>query len=497
MSDTVQRFYEKCRFIHDLNEVQQLMEWDQQVMMPRKGSDQRGYQQAALAAVAHAKLTDPEVGDLIAELSQKKDTSVDLAADVREAKRAYDRAVKVPARLVTERARVCSLAQVAWEGAKGANDFASFRPHLEAVLKVTREIAHAVGGGGSAYDALLDEYEPGMTEASLKVTFGDLRDRLVKLLGKLQGSSHKPSQAPVKRHFPKDAQVAFGLKVIADMGYDMQAGRLDVSAHPFTNGTMGDVRITTRYSEDFLNMALFGTMHEAGHALYEQGLDPERYRDPAGGFCSMGIHESQSRFWENMIGRSRPFWKRYYPELRKAFPGVLDDVTEDAFYGAINVVQPSLVRVEADEVTYNLHIILRFELESALLADQLQAEDLPAAWNEKVKSFLGIVPPTDREGVLQDVHWSAGLFGYFPTYALGNLYAAQFAEALRRDLPDLDARVAAGELKDIKAWLNKNIHHQGRRYLAQDLCAKVTGKPLSADPADRYLTAKFSEVYGI
>ncbi|OYV78813.1 MAG: carboxypeptidase M32, partial [Planctomycetia bacterium 21-64-5] len=257
------------------------------------------------------------------------------------------------------------------------------------------------------------------------------------------------------------------------------------------------VRITTRYSETFLNMALFGTMHEAGHALYEQGLDPKRYRDPAGAYCSLGVHESQSRFWENMIGRSRPFWRHYYPELRRTFPGVLDDVSEDAFYGAVNVVRPSLIRVEADEVTYNLHIILRFELESDLLAGRLEAKDLPEAWNDKVKSFLGIVPPNDREGVLQDVHWSVGLIGYFPTYALGNLYAAQFAEVLRKDMPDLDTKVAAGELGGIKTWLNEHIHILGRRYLPQELCQKVTGAPLSAEAAMRYLTTKFSEVYGL
>jgi carboxypeptidase Taq len=497
MQTAIDRFYEKCRTIHDLQEIQQFMEWDQQVMMPRKGAEQRGYQQEALATAVHARLTEPGLGELLAELAANTHLSLDLAADVREARRAYERAVKIPGRLVAERARVCALAQTAWEEAKNRNDFAAFRPHLDAVLKVTRETARAIGGNKNLYDALLDEYEPGMTEAELKVTFADLRDRLVPLLDKIRGASKKPSQEPVTRHFPLAAQEAFGRKIIADMGYDMGAGRLDISAHPFTNGTFGDVRITTRYSETFLNMALFGTMHEAGHALYEQGLDPKRYRDPAGAFCSMGIHESQSRFWENMIGRSRPFWRHYYPALRSAFPGVLDDVSEDAFYGAVNVVQPSLIRVEADEVTYNLHIILRFELESDLLGGRLEAKDLPAAWNDKMKSFLGIAPPTDREGVLQDVHWSAGLIGYFPTYALGNLYAAQFAEVLRKELPELDAKVAAGELGGIKAWLNENIHICGRRYLAQDLCRRITGKPLSADAAMRYLTAKFSEVYGL
>ncbi len=496
MPNTSEQFYEKCRAIHDLQEVQQLLEWDMQVMMPRKGVDQRGNHQAALATAIHEKVTEPGLGGLIEELAARQDLGIGLAADVREAKRARDRAVKVPARLVAERAQVCALAQVAWEEGKKNNDFAAFRPHLEAVLNIVREMARAIGGDQNPYDALLDEYEPGMTEAALTATFSDLRDRLVPLLDKIKGARRRPSQDLVKRPYPLAAQEAFGRRVMADMGFDTEAGRMDVSAHPFTNGTFRDVRITTRYQETFLNMALFGTMHEAGHALYEQGLDPERYRDPAGQYCSLGIHESQSRFWENMIGRSRPFWRRYFPQLKAAFPGVLDGVAEEEFYGAVNVVEPSLIRVEADEVTYNLHIILRFELESALLAGKLEAADLPAAWNEKMRSFLGIVPPDDREGVLQDVHWSVGLIGYFPTYALGNLYSAQFARAMRRDMPDLDERVAAGKLGDVKAWLNANIHVHGRRYLPQDLCAKVTGEPLSADSALEYLNAKFGEIYG-
>jgi carboxypeptidase Taq len=281
-----------------------------------------------------------------------------------------------------------------------------------------------------------------------------------------------------------------------DMGYDLTSGRLDRSAHPFTMGTLGDVRITTRYDERFLNMALFGTIHETGHALYEQGLDPSRFRDPAGCFCSMGIHESQSRFWENMVGRSKPFWAHYYPVLRETFPGVLDDVAPEDFYRAINVVAPSLIRVEADEVTYNLHIILRFELESAMISGELGVEDLPGAWNEKMQAFFGIRPPTDREGVLQDIHWSTGAIGYFPTYALGNLYAAQFAGKMREELPDVDEQVARGDLKAVKAWLNENIHRRGRLFLPQDLCRLVTGAPLTARHSIEYLNGKYGEIYG-
>lgn len=494
MSDALDRFLEKCREIHDLTEVQQTLEWDQQVMMPRKGVEQRSRQMAALATLVHAKTTEPEMGELIAALEASPHLDEVRRADVREARRAWDRAVKIPAALVAERARVTSLAQVAWEEARAKSDFAAFRPHLEAVLGVTREVAKAIGTP-NAYDALLDDFEPGMTEAELKVVFADLRDRLVVILDKIKGAKTPPTQEVLKRRYPRPGQEAFGRRVMTDMGYDLEAGRLDVSAHPFTNGTLGDVRITTRYDENFLSMALFGTMHEAGHALYEQGLDPERYRDPSGCACSLGIHESQSRFWENMVGRSRPFWTRYFPLLKETFPGTLDDVDLESFYRAINVVQPSFIRVEADEVTYGLHIILRFELESALLAGTLEAADLPAAWNEKFSAFFGITPPSDREGVLQDVHWSAGLIGYFPTYALGNLYAAQFRQAMRKDIPDMDARVAAGDLRPLKEWLNRKVHRLGRLYLPGELCVRVTGKPLSADAATAYMTEKFGEIY--
>jgi len=301
----------------------------------------------------------------------------------------------------------------------------------------------------------------------------------------------------MERHYPVAAQEALCRALAQEVGFDFEAGRLDRSAHPFTNGTFRDVRITTRYNERRLNTALFGTLHEAGHALYEQGLDPERYRMPAGQACSLGIHESQSRFWENVVGRSQGFWIRTLPRLKESFPGVLDDVDAGTFFRAANVVNPSFIRVEADEVTYNLHIVLRFELESALLRGDLRPADLPAAWNGKMESHLGLRPPTDREGVLQDVHWSAGLIGYFPTYALGNLYAAQFAEAMEKDLGPLEERAAGGDFGSLREWLREKIHRHGRKDLAPELCRKVTGKALSAEPLMAYLERKFGAVYGL
>ena len=496
MSTATIPFYTRARRIFDLAQARQVLEWDQKAVMPPRGVTQRSQQLAALAEVIHGQSTDPAFGELIARLEASPDLDEFVRADVREARRAFDRAVRIPVRLVAERAEACALAETAWEAAKAANDFAAFRPHLERVLALTRELASGLDPA-HPYDALLDEYEPGLTEAALRVVFADLKARLLPVLDAVRGAARQPDPGCLGRHFPEAGQRAFCLRLVQDMGFDLAAGRLDTSAHPCTDGTLDDVRLTTRYQEDFLPSAIFGTLHEAGHGLYEQGLDPARFRDPAGPFCSMGIHESQSRLWENLIGRSRPFWSHYYPVLRQAFPGVLDDVPVDGFFGAVNRVAPSLIRIEADEVTYNLHIILRFELESDLVAGRIEARDLPALWRVRMRETLGLEPAEDRAGVLQDVHWVAGLIGYFPTYALGNLYAAQFMEQLRRDLPDLDERLARGELRGVKDWLNRNLHRHGRRWTAAELCARVTGRPLSAEPLLRHLEDRVAGVYGI
>jgi carboxypeptidase Taq len=496
MSESLNLFYDKTRRILDLSLAQQALEWDQEVIMPPKGLQQRAHQLSALASAVHDGLTDPALGDLIGKLEADPGLDDLARADVREARRSFDRAAKIPGRLVAERVEACSLAQAAWEQAKPRNDFAAFRPHLERVVALTRELADALGGG-NRYDALLEDYEPGMTEARLRVIFDDLKVRLVPLLAAIRGAGRSPDPAILSRRFPEQGQRAFCLRLLGDMGFDLEGGRFDVSAHPFTTGTLHDVRLTTRYQEDHLPGAVFGTIHEGGHGLYEQGLDPDRFRDPAGQACSMGLHESQSRLWENLIGRSRAFWSHYFEPLRAACPGVLDDVSSEAFYAAVNAVAPSLIRIEADEATYNLHIILRFDLESDLVAGRIEVRDLPALWRSKMKEYLGIEPDEDRLGVLQDIHWAGGLIGYFPTYALGNLYGAQFLEAMRRDLPDLDQRVARGDLGPAKDWLNRNIHVHGKRWSAEELCRRVTGQPLSAEPLMRHLQAKYADVYGI
>lgn len=496
MAEQLRMFYEKARQIFDLVQAQQTLEWDQEVIMPSRGLDQRAHQLAALATVIHEKQKAPGFGDIIAGLEAAEGLEDPVQADVREARRAFDRATKIPTRLVETRAGACALAQAAWEAARPANDFASFRSHLERVVTLTQELAEAIGGT-NRYDALLADYEPGMTEARLRVIFTDLKARLLPLLDAVKGASRKPDLALLSRRFPLEGQRAFCQRLVRDMGFDLEAGRFDVSAHPFTNGTMQDVRLTTRYQEDYLPCAIFGTIHEAGHGLYEQGLDPARFRDPAGQACSMGMHESQSRLWENLIGRSEAFWKHYYPLLRQTFPGALDGVSLAAFHGAVNAVGPSLIRLEADEATYNLHIMLRFDLESDLVAGRVQVKDLPELWRARMQEYLGLDPPDDRLGVLQDIHWSVGLIGYFPTYALGNLYGAQFLEKMHLDLPDLDEELAKGHLLGVKDWLNANIHIHGRRWPAEALCARVTGQPLSAEPLLRHLHRKYSIIYGL
>jgi len=497
LNSRIQRFTELFCEIHDLSEIGGLLEWDQSVVMPPKGAIQRGRQTAIIARLHHERLKSAELGDLAEELWAAGGLDEELRADLREIRRARERALKVPDDLVARRAEACTLAQVAWEKAREDDDFPAFGPHLQEVVSLTREMAEAINGD-QPYDALLDDYEQGTTEADLKPLLSRVRDRTVALLDRIRGSVAAPlDRSILERAFPVSAQEAFARRLVTDMGYDTDAGRLDRSVHPFTIGTFRDVRITTRYDGSNLATALFASIHEAGHALYEQGLDAERYRAPAGRPCSLGIHESQSRFWENLVGRSRPFWRHYLPVLKETFPGVLDDVSVEEFYRAINVCEPSLIRVEADEITYNLHVILRFELESELVAGRLAIADLPGAWNQKMASFLGTQPPDNRKGVLQDVHWSAGLFGYFPTYTLGNLYAAQFHEKLREDLPDLDDRLGRGELAPIKAWLNSHIHRHGRLHFAGDLCRRVTGRPLSVDPSMGYLEDKFGEIYGL
>ena len=420
------------------------------------------------------------------------------AVNVRETRRAYNRAVKVPAALVSELTRTEILSQEAWVEARKKSDFAAFEPWLGKMLKLKLREADCVGYKQSRYDAFLDPYEPDETAADLTKVFESLRGPLVELVGRITSSSRKAPLEILERYYPAAAQEKFAKAASAKVGFDFSAGRLDVSVHPFCTGIgPGDTRMTTRYDERFFGDAFFGTLHETGHGLYDQGLPHEHFGTPCGEAVSLGIHESQSRLWENFVGRSRSFWKHFLPLAKQAFPEALADVGDEAWYFAINDVRPSFIRTESDEATYNLHILLRFELEQAMVSGDLKPRDIPAAWNERMKKYFGITPPDDARGCLQDTHWACGLIGYFPTYTLGNLCAAQFFEQAGKDLGDLDAQFAMGEFGQLLGWLKKNIHSQGKRFSTRALVKRVTGKELSAEPLLRHLRGRAAELYGI
>jgi carboxypeptidase Taq len=478
-----------------------VLAWDERTYMPRKGSAHRAEQMALLARMTHEMLTAPEIGRLLAEAEGSplvRDKESVPAVNVREIRRSYDRAVKLPKELVEELARVTTRAQQIWQEARQANDFAAFQPWLEKIVHLKRQEAAAIGYKEAPYDALLDEYEPGATAAEITSVFAELRKDLVPLVGAIMASGRRPPLEILERDYPVDRQQRFGHDAAAAIGFDFEAGRLDVTTHPFCSGMgPGDCRITTRYNPRRFNDAFFGILHEAGHGIYDQGLDPEHFGTPMGSATSLGIHESQSRLWENQVGRSRPFWEHFFPQTQRTFPEALQGVKLDEFVFAINDVQPSYIRVEADEATYNMHIILRFELEQALISGDLKPADVPSAWNEKFARSFSLTPPTAALGCLQDIHWSMGGIGYFPTYTLGNLYAAQFMEQARQDLGDLDADFRRGEFGRLKGWLNEKIHRPGQRYRAAELCRRVTGKPLSHRPLLSYLRTKYGPLYGV
>jgi carboxypeptidase Taq len=475
--------------------------WDQQTYMPTKGAGLRGEQMAFLAGLAHSKATEPVVGELLAAVEGSDlvaDPDSDAGANVREMRRGYDRATKLPAALVEELARATTAAQQAWQQAKAANDFPAFRPHLETVVALKRQEAQAVGYVDHPYNALLDEYEPGATVAEVREVFAGLTRDLVPLIKAIGESPRKPDRTVLERDYPIDRQKVFAEAAAAAFGFDFAGGRLDTTAHPFCSGVgPGDCRITTRYNPRFFSEAFFGVLHETGHALYEQNLPPEHFGTPLGAACSLGIHESQSRLWENQVGRGRAFWGHFFPRLQQTFPAALAGVAFERFYFAVNEVRPSLIRVEADEATYNLHVALRFELELALVSGDLAAADVPGAWNETVKAYLGLDVPDDARGCLQDIHWSFGGIGYFPTYTLGNLYAAQLMAAARRDLGGLDEDFRGGNYGRLKTWLTENVHRHGQRFRAAELCRRATGEPLSARYFSSYLSEKFGPLYGV
>lgn len=486
--------------VADLNGAASLLGWDQQTYMPPGGAEGRGYQMATIESLAHSKFTSPEVGLLLEELgpyAESLEPDSNDACLVKVTARHYAKQTRVPAEMVATFARTTAMAQQAWQQARGENSFALFQPHLEKVIELRQQYASLFQPFEHIYDPLLDDFEPGLKTTDVQAIFSTLLPQQVALIRRI-ASQPALSDELVHQQFDPQRQWDFGVEVISRFGYDWQRGRQDKSAHPFTQGFgINDVRITTRVYPDFLNPALFGTMHEAGHALYEQGVDQSLARTPLASGASLALHESQSRMWENYVGRSLPFWQYFYPRLQQVFPTQFGAVDLETFYKAINRVQPSLIRVEADEATYNLHIMLRLELEIALLEGSLAVKDLPQAWNDRMQEYLGITPPNDAQGVLQDIHWSIGLVGYFPTYALGNLVAAQLWERINRDIPDLDDQFRQGEFSGLLSWLRKNIHRHGAKYEPQVLIQQVTGSKIDPAPYLRYLEAKYGQVYAL
>jgi carboxypeptidase Taq len=500
MEDKLKQLQTMLAEVSDLNAAAALLGWDQQTYMPSGGAEGRGYQLGTVETLAHLKFTSQEVGKLLDELqpyADQLDPDSNEARLIKVTRRKYDKQTKVPSQLIAELAQVTAVAHQAWAEARAENKFAKFQPHLEQIVELRCRYAELFSPYDHIYDSLLDDFEPGLKTAEVKTIFEMLRPQQVALV---RAIAEKPQVEAGFLHqsFDEQKQWDFGVHVISSFGYDWKHGRQDRSVHPFTQSIGSqDVRITTRFNPNFLNTGLFGTMHEAGHALYELGIDPRLGRSPLGSGASLALHESQSRMWENLVGRSLPFWEHYYPHLQQVFPAQLGNISLQKFYKGINQVQPSFIRVEADEATYNLHIMLRLEIEIALIEKTLQVKDLPEVWNTRMKEYLGVVPENDTQGVLQDIHWSGGMIGYFSTYALGNLVSAQLWERINMDLPDLSEQIRKGEFSTLLSWLGEKIHRHGAKFEPQELIQRVTGSKIDPAAYVSYLKAKYGEIYQI
>jgi len=484
-----------------LASVESLLGWDERTMMPASAGDYRAGQAAAMAAVVHRQRTDPAQGERLCRLAESPlatDGSPAVRGTIRLLKRDFDKQARLPGRLVEEIAGTCVAAQQAWATARAESSWEILEPWLQKVFALKREQGGCQLPGVDPYDALMDDYEPGARWRSIVDRFERLRGLIVPLVRECVNAPRRPSAAVMRRGFPVEAQQRFVRQVAERIGFDFRRGRLDTTDHPFCS-TMGpdDCRITTRWDGQFLPTALFGVLHEAGHGLYEQGLDREWYGLPPGEAASLGIHESQSRLWENMVGRSPAFWEWCFPLARDAFPAALADSSAEEVQRSLLVVEPSLIRVEADEVTYNLHVMMRFDLERAVVLGELPVADLPAAWNERFEADFGIRPPTDAEGVLQDIHWSGGLVGYFPTYTLGNLFAAQLMAAAERRIPGLERQVAAGRFGDLLEWLRREVHAHGRLLESEPLVERATGSPASERWLVESLRRRYQPAHGL
>lgn len=488
-----------------LKSSQSVLQWDQETYMPEGSGPARADQIAYLSGLIHEKLVGEELKESLSELIDLetgelrtitlKDQEIKL---VKEAWKDYRKESALPAKFVEELSHHASTSQQAWVQARKDSTFETFQPYLEKMVELQKEKAGYLSLGGSTYDTLMDLFEPGMTTVQADTLFKELRHRLVPLIKEIQEVKHRVNNSVLSKVYDIDKQWNYGESILKAIGFDFNYGRQDRSAHPFTTGFHPtDVRTTTRLRENDLKSALLATLHEGGHALYNMGLPVEEFGNPLGEYISLGIHESQSRMWENLVGLSVPFWQYAYPKLLATFPEQLKDTNKDQFYAAMNKIRPSMIRVEADEATYNLHVMLRFEIEQLLINENFPVAELPAIWNEKMEEYIGIRPKNDSEGVLQDVHWSFGAFGYFPTYTLGNLYSVQFYNQAKRDIPGLEDQYIHGKFAPLLDWLRENIHSKGRSVTANELIMDVTGEELSADPFLNYLEEKYRKIYSL
>lgn len=496
----LQRLRRRLGEIADVEKAAGVLDWDQQTYMPPGGAEHRADQLSTLARISHTWFTEDAMREMLEAArpeAEAEGEDSNNAAIVRRNLREYEISRKLPNDFVADMAHAAILSNEAWQKARRTDDFALFQPHLEKMVDFARRSADLYGYEDHPYDALLNLYEPDMKAAEVKTIFDVLRPAQVELV-KAIAEKPKPRADFLSRDYPESGQADFGLTVAQAFGYDLSRGRLDIAPHPFeTDFGRNDVRITTRYDRHMPTQAIYGIFHESGHAMYEQNVDPAFGRTLLDSGASMVFHESQSRLWENVIGRSRGVLTHYFPLLRKTFPGNLDDVTAEEFYRAVNTVRPSLIRVEADEVTYNLHIMIRFELELALICRDLEVKDLPDAWNAKMQEYLGVTPPNNADGVMQDTHWSSGSFGYFPTYALGNVMGAQIFDTALKAHPEIPEQLARGEFGTLFRWLVENLYTYGRKYLPKELALKVNGAPLDPKPYITYLQTKFGDIYSL
>lgn len=495
MNQKYQALKEKLQKIADVENAAALLNWDQEVFMPENGSSFRSRQLSTLSGIAHEFFTDKEMGDLLKALTKADDLDFKAQRNVAEVNKDYQRRTKYTRDFVEKMSQSISKSFMAWQKAKKESDFSLFAPALSELVELKKQEAELVGYEDKIYDALLEDYEPGLKTSDLDLLFTDVREQLVDFVAKIFNAPQN-DESFMYLNYPKDKQWDYGLYILRQMGYDLNSGRQDVSSHPFTtNFSASDVRVTTRIDENNLSEMLWSCIHEGGHALYEQGLPSEDYGLPSGSAISLGIHESQSRIWENNIGRGLPFWTAYYKSLQAYFPDQLEKVSLEAFYKAMNLVKPSLIRTNADELTYHFHILIRYEVEKALISGDIKTAELPEYWNSKYKEYLKIDVPNDSEGVLQDIHWSHGSFGYFPTYSLGSFYAAQFYAQMKKGLPQLESDIAAGNQMSALKWLRENIHQYGMQYSADALCEKITGEKLNFKHFMDYAKEKYSGIY--